>query len=128
MKSFSDIMTMLQALYRPGTGSSPVPHHSFGSSKRHNKRTAPNPLRRAHKPLYGGWAHQLSPIGQTPAPTIDQVKRLERKFGQKLMVTWQGVHRVSRIVKLNRFGKPMGKARQVPGKLIADSSGKILSN
>jgi len=86
MKSFDQIVERLKtAIQKMGPGAIPA-------LKQHSKRNrAPNPFRRAHKPLYGGWAHQLYPRGMTPALTIDQVRMMERILKRKIHTNGNGV-------------------------------------
>jgi len=45
-----------------------------------------NEQRRACKPAIAGFAHGMYPIGRAPAPSLDQVRDLERKHEIKLHV------------------------------------------
>lgn len=73
MKSFNQILERVKDLFK----SDGVPSHSVGGSKHSNKNRKANPWRRAHKPLYGGMAHRLDPIGQVPAWTIQDIRDIE---------------------------------------------------
>lgn len=56
------------------------------------KRLRPTRYKPAFSMGYRGTPKQFEAPGQTPAPTIDQVRRLERKYGQKLHVRLGVMH------------------------------------
>lgn len=72
------------------------------------KRTKPF----AHHGYRGLPKNEMGTVGAIPAPTIDQVRNLERKYGQKLHVRLGVIHFASDGVL---FDKEEAKLRQASG-------------
>jgi hypothetical protein len=55
-------------------------------SRRKLKLMRPKRYKRASSAGYRGFPKSEVPLGSIPAPTIDQVRRIERRYGQRLHV------------------------------------------
>lgn len=119
MKSFSQILShlggkLLGGLNFPGM---------LGSSKMSHKNRKPNLFRRMHKPLMGGWAHKMEPIGQVPAVSVDGLRACEIITGMDLMVDHRGVCYRRHYNRINRHGEFMDNGvNRVAGEVISTAT------
>ena len=87
MKSFNAIMGRLKtAMSKMGPGMIPAL-----PTKPKHRTNEPNLFRRMCKPLYGGMAHRMHPIGQHWALTQDQVRAIETILDVRIKTAWNEV-------------------------------------